>query len=213
MAFRLTKIATASIFAAFISTAAHAVTYNFADLSGTGTGVSVQGQFTVDVSDVGGGNVQFKFMNSGPLASAFEQINFDNSGNALSSFVSLDNSNAGVNFSVNLKNLPQGQNASPVFNSDFGFQATPPPGGPNGNSINPGEMLGITFSYSTNFAAVLFALDTGGLRIATHVISLPDGSSDTLITTPPSPVPLPAGGWMLLAGIGGLMAMRRRKSA
>ena len=29
----------------------------------------------------------------------------------------------------------------------------------------------------------------------------------------PSPVPLPAAGWMLIAGLGGLVAMKRRKKA
>ena len=37
--------------------------------------------------------------------------------------------------------------------------------------------------------------------------------SDKLIgfATPPSVVPLPAAGWMLIAGVAGLGAMRRRK--
>jgi hypothetical protein len=31
--------------------------------------------------------------------------------------------------------------------------------------------------------------------------------------TPPPPIPLPAAGWLLLAGVGGLAAMRRKKTA
>jgi hypothetical protein len=38
-------------------------------------------------------------------------------------------------------------------------------------------------------------------------------SSQVLPNGPISPVPLPAAGWMLLAGVGGLVALRRRAKA
>lgn len=43
----------------------------------------------------------------------------------------------------------------------------------------------------------------------TGIVSVPPGTGPG----PTSPVPLPAAGWMLLAGIGGLAAMKRRKKA
>jgi hypothetical protein len=38
-------------------------------------------------------------------------------------------------------------------------------------------------------------------------------ASTTCVPTTPSVVPLPAAGWLLLAGVGGLLAMRRKKAA
>ncbi|WP_254813781.1 VPLPA-CTERM sorting domain-containing protein [Rhodovulum sp. ES.010] len=35
----------------------------------------------------------------------------------------------------------------------------------------------------------------------------------TFYDSAPAPIPLPAAGWMLLAGVGGLAAVRRRKTA
>ena len=208
----LTKFAAALAafgLAAAISAPASAVVYTFADLDGAGTGGSVAGQITVDVTDAGGGQVLFTFANAGPLSSAVEQINFADVGNLLGSFASFAAS-TGVSFAVNLANLPQGNTIG--FVSTDGFQATPPPGGPNGNSINPGESLGINFNLNGTFAAVLAALDSGALRIGLHVISLPDGSSDTLVTDIPD-VPVPAALPLLLTGLGGLAFMRRRKAA
>lgn len=204
-------LATALALAAIgVSGAGHAATFNFFDLDGAGTGVSVQNQMTVDVTQSGVGIVQFLFKNLGPLASNIEQINFDDAADSLDSFLSLDNSDPKVNFSVNLANLPQGNNVS--FNSEFGYQATPPPSGPNGNGISVNEFLGISFNLENSFQSVLDGLTSGDLRIGMHVIALPDGSSDTLISTP-SPVPLPAGGLLLAGALGGLAALRRRRKA
>lgn len=200
----------AAVAALIVSGAANAATFNFADLDGAGTGVSVQNQMTVDVTDEGGNIVQFLFKNAGPLASNIKQINFDDAANVLLSFASLDNSDPKVNFTTNLANLPQGNTVS--FNSEFGFQATPPASGPNGNGISINEFLGISFNRTGSFQSVLDGLGSGDLRIGMHVIALSDGSSDTLISTP-SVVPLPASGLLLAGALGGLAALRRRRKA
>ena len=64
---------------------------------------------------------------------------------------------------------------------------------------------GLAAGDSTTFDT--FALVDGGI-VATEVDTFNNGEP-----IGPAPVPLPAAGWMLLAGLGGLAAMRRRSKA
>ena len=55
----------------------------------------------------------------------------------------------------------------------------------------------------------------GSARIGIHVRSHNGGDSESYVTgpPPPAPVPIPAAGWLLIAGMGGLVVMRRRARA
>jgi hypothetical protein len=90
-----------------------------------------------------------------------------------------------------------------------------------------------TFTVTSNFGGVLnFVADVVGHNDGGHVVDLTllalfqnvtsltfstNGGGnvrlDDLAIAEPSPVPLPAAGLMLLAGLGGLASLRRRKSA
>ncbi|MFN7225534.1 MAG: VPLPA-CTERM sorting domain-containing protein [Paracoccaceae bacterium] len=64
-----------------------------------------------------------------------------------------------------------------------------------------------------------FQLSLGDLAAGTNYLQIlrEDHGGVTgysvLVTGEPSPVPLPAAGWLLMAGVGGLAAMRRRRKA
>ena len=81
----------------------------------------------------------------------------------------------------------------------------------------------VLLASSASFAAGLpydGKASVGGLNGQAYALVLeifkakPVAQTVTQSYTPtPSPVPLPAAGWMLLAGVGGLVAMRRRGRA
>ena len=74
---------------------------------------------------------------------------------------------------------------------------------PPQNSINPGEWVRITFDLNNSgtFAAVIDELNSGTLRIGTHIITLSDDSSEAAVTVPePVTLSLPALGSLVLLG-------------
>lgn len=86
--------------------------------------------------------------------------------------------------------------------------------------INPvtGKMYAISLKGSTQWAAYLLS----GLQgtWSTEDLNTPSGNQPDLSNVvlfhragEIPPIPLPAAGWLLLAGVGGLVAMRRKKAA
>lgn len=72
------------------------------------------------------------------------------------------------------------------------------------------EFLGLV-SEAADIAGVLFSL-TGPEPAGFAIDSLRFGKRDDVIVNP-APIPLPAAGWLLLGGLGGLAALRRRRAA
>ena len=209
----LTKISRL-IFASLLLVAgpAYAVTYSFQEITNNSP-INVGAQLSVDVTSVVGG-VQFKFQNTGPLASSIADIYFDNTGAFLGAPLTIiGDSGAGVAFGLGASpgNLPGGNTVG--FTATAGFMAdSDSPVAPNG--INPGEGLTLQTALGAGqtFSTITQALDTGTLRIGLHLQALSDGQSESYIS---SPVPEPEIYAMLGAGLGlmGWAARRRKQQA
>ncbi len=113
----------------------------------------------------------------------------------------------GTSFSQPAKpgNLPAGNLLEPSFvtTHELSFGSDPPA---SKNGINPGEWVMTTFDLINGgtFLNVVDELNPGALRIGVHVVGLPDGSSESAVTTP-EPTTL------FLLGLGGLALLRKRR--
>jgi len=202
---------------AFAALPAQAVTLDFNCISNSSATDCNAGmaQLSVAVVDIGGGQVQFSFFNSGPAASSITDVYFDDGSLlGIAGLIDADDGTGGdpgVNFSQGASpgNLPAGNNASPPFQATAGFLADSNPAvQPNG--VNPGEWLGIIFDLQSGmtFADVLTELGNGDLRIGIHVQGFASGGSESFVN---SPVPVPAAVWLFGSGLLGLAGVARRK--
>ncbi|GAA5496820.1 hypothetical protein Rhal01_03006 [Rubritalea halochordaticola] len=137
-------------------------------------------------------------------------IAFD--GDILSSPDSWTGSDPSVDFDTDGMNLPGGNNLTPVFSSDFGLGAVPPPAH---TGLDPGETLTINFTGS--FDDIYEALYNGDLRIGLHVQQIGDelGNSASYINDAPPPppddeIPEPSSGVLVLLTSLGFLIRRRR---
>lgn len=208
---------------AVLTSAASAATLHFSCLSGNRAADCQIGeaQLSVDVSDLGGGQVEFRFRNQGPAASAVAAVYFD-AGSALDSIAYLIDADVpgghpGVNFTAGSAapgNVPSWKQADPDFLTSPGMLAGANAPSPF-NGINPGEWLGIVFNLQTaySFADLLRELVDSELRIALHVRAFASGGSESFISTSPTVVPLPAAGWLMGSALLGLGWLRQRLRA
>jgi hypothetical protein len=222
----MTSIAAAVLVAGFLSAGtASAATFNFANITGNDAGNAAAGeaQLYLDVNESfrGGENtVDFVLRNTDEpgVQMLIRRVFFDFggpppmlSGGAVD--LTQPATTAGVVFSkitTGETNLPGGNTVS--FETDEAFGSTTPR--PNDKAVAPGEQLTIWFALGGNsFASLLTAITTGEVKVGLHVIAFQNGGSEAF--TAVAPIPLPAGGWLLLTAIGGLGAagLRRRRKA
>jgi len=166
-----------------------------------------ESQFTVTLSDQGGGVVRFHFKNWGPQQSVLSEIYFDD-GSLLALSAVIDGPGVDFEPDANPPNLPGGENAVPPFQVTEGFLAQSVPS-PSMNGAGPTEWVAIEFTLQggQTINDVIAQLANGDLRIGIHVISFASGGSESFLNTP---VPEPGTGLLVGAGLLALAARRRR---
>ncbi|MEG5031957.1 PEP-CTERM sorting domain-containing protein [Microcoleus sp. AT3-D2] len=176
---------------------APASAFSFANIVGGDTpGDAYANSFSFDVIDQGS-SVLFNIFNSGnPTASDMfiSKVLFDDNGylsNAVANVANIGN----VAFTGGAGNdqLPQGGNG---FTTDYAFSRNT--GGGNKWGIQGGETLGLSFT--GNYANVVSALNTGALKLGLHVQALPNGASDSYISSTSNTEATPEPLTMLAAG-------------
>lgn len=220
-------VAALTLFSVQMASASVEATFGFKAITNNETAsVDIaEAQFFVDLIDTGvSGEVRFDFSNVGPDRSVIGQIYFEEFSDPLAStfklfdgflgLIDADNGgDAGVDFSQDIPNNPNGNNtpnlpsansAIPPFEATLGFAAdADSPAGFGGNSIDPGETLGILFSLvdGLTVADVKDALDLAildptkigtealTLRIGIHGQGFANGKSEALINSLPPTTP------------------------
>ena len=157
------------------------------------------------------GYVTFLFTNAGPLASSITDIYFDwlNPADALAQGT-IGNS-AGVSFSwgASPNDLPGGNTLSPKMTAELGADSDAPA---MHNGVNA-EDEWVSFRFATGSSNPLQDLFAGSLRIGVHVQGFDSEGSESLVAIA-APVPEPETYALMLAGLGivGAMARRKRKA-
>jgi hypothetical protein len=204
-------LAVAGVAALSAISAAPASAFSFGNIAGGDTpGDAYQNSFTFDVVDEGL-SVLFKITNSGNAAAPsmfISEVLFDDNGYLSAPSVNIGNVGQ-VLFTGGVSNdqLPQGGNN---FSTDYGFSRVP--GAGNANGIQAPETLGVRFT--ANYTNVLAALTDGTLKIGLHVQALPNGASDSYISSNTQDTPEPL--TMLAAGAAvgfGTMFKKQRAQA
>jgi hypothetical protein len=190
-------LAVASVAALSAVSAAPASAFSFSNIGGGDTpGDAYVNNFEFNVRAVSGTRlVVFDIFNLGNPADSdmfISKVFFDDNNNYLSG-PSVNFSNIGqVGFFGGASNdrLPQGGND---FTTDYAFSRVGPG---NEYGIQGGEKLGLSFV--ANYNNVLAALNSGTLKLGLHVQALPNGQSDSYISSNTQDTPEPL--TMLAAG-------------
>jgi hypothetical protein len=176
-----------------------------------------EAQFSAEISDLGGGQVEILFENSGPVASIIADVYIDDDAGLFAGIDSIVDG-VGTDFEEGAAppDLPGGNDASPAFSAHFSADSEPPPG-TNGNGADPGESFSLIMDLSDgiDFADVQAAFEGGTTRLGIHGQGLGAGTeglggSQSFVSGPPGEGPnVPEPTAALVFGVG-LVAVARR---
>jgi hypothetical protein len=176
-------LAVAGVAAVSAISAAPASAFNFSNITGGDTvGDAYANSFGLTVENQGPFTVFnfFNFGNPGASDMFIAGVFFDDNGYLSSPTAPWANVNnvGDVAFSAGRSNaqLPQGGNS---FTTDYAFFSNNGRG--NALGVQAGEKLGLGFAASYN--NVISALNNGTLKIGLHVQALPNGASDSYISS------------------------------
>ena len=158
-----------------------------------GDGVAI----TATLADSPNNGVDVILRNESTISSVVTAFAFEDSNSILMQpITSLDWADTNVN-------IPAASNID--FTIDFGFKALPPP---TKNGINEGEELVINLM-DANLSEIIYAFNSGTVRIAMHVQSIGDDAiSSSYVTRKVTPEPSTP---MLLGLAGACMILLRRR--
>ncbi len=154
----------------------------------------------------GAGIVEFTFYNESLFESSIAGIYFDNG--SLGDISSVING-PGTSFIEDFsgpENLPAAMLLSPPFQADSSIRAEAAIPLNGVNSPISGEWVRVSFALPAGgtLEGIAGELNSGQMRIGLHIISLPDGSSESAVSTPEPAT-------ICLLGIGGLSLIRKRR--
>jgi len=214
---------TIAILGTFISSPVMSATISFGSFATTTDNPVIDTAPLVTVNDDTAGFLTFSITTpnaNGQLSGIFIDLAGDPSYSA-TDITSLITGTDIVDFAQDTNNIGNGRN----LNGNFGA----PIGGPSGTfdiafGFDDGEnggngrqiILPFTFTLADLGTLTLSSITRIGLRFQSvgdlGLDGLGDGSEKLISFSTPTPVPLPAAGWLLLSGLAGIRILRRRKA-
>lgn len=215
----LKRILFVSVLYAYACSSFASMTYSFGCITNNSTSDCsiAETQASVEVIDLGGGQVEFLFSVSGTENFSIAEIYFYD-GTLLGLASIIDDPSGGVDY------LEQTSGSMKLPGTSFGptkaFAAIDAANPAPSNGVNPGEQVGIIFDLlpGLGYADVIGALalpyspgaTNGALMIGIHATAFTSGGSESLTTTP---VPVPAAAWLFASSLAGLLWGGRRQRA
>lgn len=197
------------------NSAAHAVTVDFAAIPADGA-LAGADQINLDITDLGTA-AQFNWTMSAGVNPDMNiaEIYIDDRTPIFLAPINIT-TQIGTDFTpgdANPGNLPGGNTLPDPFTVTTDLLADAQGRSTNGLTIGDNLIFNISYALGANFTDLLDALNNGSLRVGVHARSLLGGESEGYVSQPPSPIPVPAAGLLLLGSLGGLAVIRRRKKS